>query len=121
MGAVGKVVWSVPAHKRFAVPEIAAGDGLTVTVVNVVHHPPSEPDDDAGARLDALVTTPVAAIMVATGVLLLDHMPPVAVLDRVAGCTHAHITSVPPMAEGAVFTFIVISSGAACRSGVGDG
>ncbi len=58
---------------------------------------------------DACVTTPVAVIMVATGVLLLDHMPPVAVAGQGAGCTHAHKSLVLPMAEGAVFTFIVVA------------
>ena len=56
-----------------------------------------------GVPADAPVTTPVAALTVASAVLLLLHVPPVTVLPKaVVRPTHTFV--VPVMATGVVFT-----------------
>ena len=56
---------------------------------------------------DAPVTTPVEEMTVATVVLPLLHMQPIAVLPSVVWAP-THICAVPLIADGAVFTFTVI-------------
>jgi len=92
----------VPGH-TFIVPVIAAGDGLTVIVVVVVH-----PNVDVNVITEVPpgfgppFTKPVLAFIVATVVLLLLHVPDVASFNVVV--VPVQMPVVPVMVDGDGYT-----------------
>jgi len=92
-----------PSH-TFNVPVIAAGIGLTVTVL-VTKQPVPKVYDITDVPPDTPVITPPAVIVATAGVALLHVPPPVASLKVVV--EPAHTVAVPVMAAGNGFTVTV--------------
>lgn len=104
---VGSVTVSVEPTQTVPVPTlIGAGSALTVNTDDV-KQPPGSVYVIVVVPSAKVVTTPVEALMVATVVLLLVHVPPPDVCVSVAVLPR-HALSVPSIAGGALFTVTTV-------------